>query len=46
MYRYHTLPGARAKTAHFGFKGALVEVASISVLDCVELIYSISADHT
>ena len=25
MYRYHTLPGARAKAAHFGFKGALVE---------------------
>ena len=23
MYRYHTLPGARAKAAHFGFKGAL-----------------------
>jgi trehalose/maltose hydrolase-like predicted phosphorylase len=25
MYRYHTLPGARAKAARFGFKGALVE---------------------
>jgi trehalose/maltose hydrolase-like predicted phosphorylase len=23
MYRFHTLPGARAKAAHFGFKGAL-----------------------
>jgi trehalose/maltose hydrolase-like predicted phosphorylase len=23
MYRYHTLPGARAKAAHFGYKGAL-----------------------
>ena len=23
MYRYHTLPGARAKAAHFGFRGAL-----------------------
>jgi len=23
MYRYHTLSGARAKAAHFGFKGAL-----------------------
>src|SRR5262249_19043212 len=23
MYRYHTLPGARAKAAHFGFNGAL-----------------------
>lgn len=23
MYRYHTLGGARAKAAHFGFKGAL-----------------------
>lgn len=23
MYRYHTLPGARAKAKHFGFKGAL-----------------------
>ena len=23
MYRYHTLPGARAKAVHFGFKGAL-----------------------
>ena len=23
MYRYHTLPGAHAKAAHFGFKGAL-----------------------
>ena len=23
MYRYHTLPGARAKAAQFGFKGAL-----------------------
>jgi len=23
MYRYHTLPGARAKAAHYGFKGAL-----------------------
>ena len=23
MYRYHTLPGARTKAAHFGFKGAL-----------------------
>jgi trehalose/maltose hydrolase-like predicted phosphorylase len=23
MYRFHTLPGARAKAAHYGFKGAL-----------------------
>jgi trehalose/maltose hydrolase-like predicted phosphorylase len=23
MYRFHTLPGARAKAAHFGFRGAL-----------------------
>jgi trehalose/maltose hydrolase-like predicted phosphorylase len=23
MYRFHTLPGARVKAAHFGFKGAL-----------------------
>src|SRR5262249_47164046 len=23
MYRFHTLPAARAKAAHFGFKGAL-----------------------
>ena len=23
MYRFHTLPGARSKAAHFGFKGAL-----------------------
>src|SRR5215470_1416940 len=23
VYRFHTLPGARAKAAHFGFKGAL-----------------------
>jgi trehalose/maltose hydrolase-like predicted phosphorylase len=23
MYRFHTLPGARAKAVHFGFKGAL-----------------------
>ena len=23
MYRFHTLPGARAKAAHFGYKGAL-----------------------
>ncbi|MBV9726539.1 MAG: glycoside hydrolase family 65 protein [Gammaproteobacteria bacterium] len=23
MYRYHTLPGARAKAMHFGYKGAL-----------------------
>ena len=23
MYRYHTLPGARAKAVHFGYKGAL-----------------------
>jgi trehalose/maltose hydrolase-like predicted phosphorylase len=23
MYRFHTLPGARAKASHFGFKGAL-----------------------
>jgi len=23
MYRFHTLPSARAKAAHFGFKGAL-----------------------
>ena len=23
MYRFHTLPGARAKAAHIGFKGAL-----------------------
>ena len=23
MYRFHTLPGARAKAKHFGFKGAL-----------------------
>jgi trehalose/maltose hydrolase-like predicted phosphorylase len=23
MYRYHTLPGARAKATHFGYKGAL-----------------------
>jgi trehalose/maltose hydrolase-like predicted phosphorylase len=23
MYRFHTLPGARAKALHFGFKGAL-----------------------
>src|SRR5215467_8881570 len=23
MYRFHTLPGARTKAAHFGFKGAL-----------------------
>jgi trehalose/maltose hydrolase-like predicted phosphorylase len=23
MYRYHTLPGARAKATHFGFRGAL-----------------------
>jgi len=23
MYRYHTLPGARAKAVHFGFEGAL-----------------------
>jgi trehalose/maltose hydrolase-like predicted phosphorylase len=29
MYRYHTLPGARAKAAHFGFKGALYAWESV-----------------
>jgi trehalose/maltose hydrolase-like predicted phosphorylase len=33
MYRFHTLPSARAKAAHFGFKGALYawESADIGV---------------